>query len=115
MREILETRRSRAGLEGGRPTLFRPSGRALLAGELGLGRAAAGGGVLYLGVDLAADEYGRAREVEPEQENYDRAERAVGHAVAVEVAQVDAEGEGDEQPEEDARQRAGRYPVPLLM
>src|SRR3712207_7929751 len=54
-----------------------------------------------------SDEDGRARQVEPQEEDDDRAERAVGDAVAVEVVQVEAEDEGDEQPEQDARQRAG--------
>src|ERR1044072_6137802 len=75
---------------------------ALLTLLLRVGRALFGHLVLNLGVYLASDTNGRAREEEPEQEDDDRAERAVGRAVGVEEAEVRFEGERDEQLERDA-------------
>ena len=76
------------------------SGRGLLAGQPGL-RLPCAAAVLDDGVDLAPDEDSRTRQVEPEQQDDDRAERAVGRAVTVEVIQVETEAEGDQQPERD--------------
>src|ERR1044072_390860 len=91
------------------------SGGFFLAGELRLRSTRLCGGMLNLGIDLAADEDGRPRQVEPEQKDNNGAERAIRHAVAVEIVEVEAKAEGDEQPQRDARERPRRNPVPLLM
>src|SRR5205085_9662243 len=91
------------------------SAGSLLALRFRFRMAAARGGVLDLRIDLPADEKAEAGHVKPHHEDDDGAERAVGAAVGVEVVQVQAEAERSGKPEEDAKQRARRDPVPVLL
>src|SRR4028119_2300398 len=67
------------------------------------------------GVPGGAEEDGEGGDVEVEQQDYDRADGAVGLIVRVEVAaQVEAEGQARQPPEGAADEAARRYPAKRL-
>src|SRR5437870_2229552 len=70
-------------------------------------------GILYLGVDLAAEEDRNSREIEPEHHDNERAERAVTRAVGVEIFEICLEGERDQEPQPDSDHSPRRHPFPF--
>src|SRR5947209_3535431 len=87
----------------------------LLTLFLGTGSAFLSRRVLDLRVNFPTYQNRRTRQVKPQHQDDDHAERAVGLAVRVEVTEINAEAEGDYEPQRDTDGRAGRDPRPLLV
>ena len=83
-------------------------------GTLGLEFAFGDGGFDF-GVDFRAEQKREAGDVEPGEQNDDRAQRAVGDGVTVEKVEINAQGNGGEEPEQDADGGAGCEPTPDLV
>ena len=73
-----------------------------------------GGQLFGFGIDLAADQDSSARQVKPEHEDNDGAERAVRAVVRIEVLQIGPQAVRDEPSERaaDARTRREQPPHP---
>jgi hypothetical protein len=94
------------------PCKLPPDVFALFLLALGLARGAV---VLDERVDLRADDDHEAGDVEPEHQDDDRPDRAVGGAVVAEVADVDGEGERRRDQQHDAKHGTGRDEPELLL
>ncbi len=68
-----------------------------------------------LGVDFSADQKREAGDVQPHQQDHRCAQRSVGLAVTIKKVQISAKSERRRDPEQDANQRTGGNPVPVLL
>src|SRR5207302_1385287 len=75
-------------------------------------RGALGAGLLDRRIDLGTHQQGQAAAVEPEHQEYQAADRAVGRVVIVEISDVEPEAERHQEPRDDREGRARRDPGP---